>query len=48
METEFGIKSFRIKKGVKTHEMEGHTEAILKIIFIDPTKMGKITKDKIT
>ena len=28
--------------------MEGHTEAIIKIIFIDPTKMSKITKEKIT
>ena len=41
------MKSFRIKKGVKTHDMEGHTEAIIKIFFIDPAKMAKITKEKI-
>lgn len=47
VETDFGIKSFRIKKGVKTHDMEGHTEAIIKIFFIDPAKMARITKEKI-
>jgi WD40 repeat protein len=47
VETDYGIKSFRIKKGVKTHEMEGHTESILKIMVIDPAKMAKITKEAI-
>lgn len=48
VETDFGIKSFRIKKGAKSYDMEGHTEAIIKIIFIDPNKIAKVTKEKIT
>lgn len=48
VETDFEIKSFRIKKGVKTYDMDGHTEAVIKIIFIDPTKIEKATKEKIT
>lgn len=27
--------------------MEGHTEAIIKIVFIDPARMTKITKEKV-
>lgn len=39
LQTDFGIRSFKIKKGVKTHDMEGHTDAILKIIVLEPSKM---------
>ena len=39
IQTDFGIRSFKIKKGVKTHDMEGHTDAILKIIVLEPSKM---------
>ena len=39
IQTDFGLKSFKIKKGVKTHDMEGHGEAILKIIVLEPSKM---------
>ena len=31
-----GITSFMIKKGVKTHDMEGHIDAILKIVVLEP------------
>jgi len=48
VETDFGIKSYRIKKGVKTHDMDGHSEAIIKIFYIDPNKMAKITGEKVT
>jgi WD40 repeat protein len=48
VETDFGITSFRIKKGVKTYDMDGHKETIIKIVFIDPNKMTSITKEKVT
>ena len=47
VQTDFGIKSFKIKKGVKTHDMEGHTDAILKIIVLEPSKMITSHEEKI-
>ena len=46
IQTDFGLKSFKIKKGVKTHDMEGHTDAILKIIVLEPSKMITSHEDK--
>ena len=34
--TDYDITSFMIKKGVKTHDMEGHIDAILKIVVLEP------------
>ncbi len=34
--TDYDITSFRIKKGVKTHDMDGHMDAILKIVVLEP------------
>lgn len=45
--TDYDIHSFRIKKGVKTADMEGHTEPILKIVVLEPSKMIKSTDEKI-
>lgn len=47
IETDYSIRSYRIKKGVKTYDMDGHTEAIINIVFIDPAKMTKITKEQV-
>ena len=47
VQTDYGIVSFGIKKGVKTHDLEGHTEPILKIIVLEPSKMVKSHEDKI-
>ena len=47
LQTDYGLKSFKIKKGVKTHDMEGHTEAILKIIVLEPSKMITSHEEKI-
>ena len=47
IQTDFGLKSFKIKKGVKTHDMEGHGEAILKIIVLEPSKMITSNQEKI-
>jgi WD40 repeat protein len=45
--TDFVLKSFRIKKETKSHNMVGHTGPILKIIALEPSKMEKIMNEKI-
>ena len=45
--TDYDITSFRIKKGVKTHDMEGHIDAILKIVVLEPQRMIKAAEEKI-
>ena len=45
--TDFFVESFRIKKGEKKQDMEGHTAPILKIIVLEPTKMSRETNEKI-
>ena len=45
--TDYGITSYNIKKGVKTTEMEGHTEPILKIIVLEPSKMLRSEEEKV-
>ena len=47
IQTDFGMKSYKIKKGVKTHDMEGHVDAILKIIVLEPSKMITSHEEKI-
>ena len=47
IQTDYGLKSFKIKKGVKTHDMEGHTDAIIKIIVLEPHKMIQNPFEKI-
>lgn len=42
VQTDYCMKSYRIKKGQITHNMEGHTDAILKIIVLEPQKMEKV------
>jgi len=41
VQTNYGIYSLKIKKGVKTHDMIGHTEPILKIIVLEPSRLQK-------
>jgi WD40 repeat protein len=45
--TDYDITSFRIKKGVKTHDMEGHIDSILKIVVLEPQKMIRAAEEKI-
>lgn len=45
--TDYGIQSYKIKKGIKTTEMEGHTEPILKIIVLEPSKMLRADEEKV-
>lgn len=37
--TDRAMKSFRIKMGQKTHDIEGHTDSILKIIALEPQRL---------
>lgn len=37
--TDFFVESYDIIKYEKTQDMEGHTEAILKVIVLEPSKM---------
>ena len=45
--TDYSIVSYNIKKGVKTTEMEGHTEPILKIIVLEPSRMLRAEEEKV-
>ena len=41
------MQAFRIKMGQKTHDIEGHTDSILKIIALEPQRLEQKTKEKI-
>ena len=41
------IQTFRIKVGQKTHDIEGHTDSILKIIALEPSRLEQKTNEKI-
>jgi len=45
--TERCMKAFKIKMGEKTHDIEGHTDSILKIIALEPSRLEQKTKEKI-
>lgn len=45
--TDYDITSFRIKKGVVSQDMEGHTEPIIKIVVLEPSKMIQSADEKI-
>ena len=45
--TDYSIVSYNIKKGVKTTEMEGHTEPILIIIVLEPSRMLRAEEEKV-
>jgi len=40
--TDMGVKSYRIRKGVKKHDMVGHSGPILKIIALEPSKLERL------
>ena len=40
--TDAGVKSYRIRKGVKKHDMVGHSGPILKIIALEPSKLERL------
>jgi WD40 repeat protein len=45
--TDFGVKAYRIRKGVKKHDMVGHNGPILKIIALEPSKLERLQNEKI-
>jgi WD40 repeat protein len=38
--TEYEIRAYKIRKGKKSHDMSGHTGPILKIITLEPERLG--------
>ena len=45
--TDYGLRAYKVKRGQKTQDMLGHSDAILKIITLDPQKLEKIVKESI-
>ena len=45
--TDAMMKAYKIKMGQKTHDIEGHTDSILKIIALEPSRLEQKTKEKI-
>jgi len=45
--TETKMHAYRIKMGQKTHDIEGHTDSILKIIALEPQRLEQKTKEHI-
>lgn len=45
--TDYGVKAYRIRKGVKKHDMVGHNGPILKIIALEPSKLERLQNEKI-
>ena len=33
------MRSYKIRKGVKEHNMDGHSDAIINIVVLEPSKM---------
>lgn len=45
--TDRSIQAFKIKMGQKTHDIEGHTDSIIKIIALEPQRLEQKIKEKI-
>ena len=45
--TERKMLAFKIKMGQKTHDIEGHTDSILKIIALEPSRLELKSNEKI-
>lgn len=41
--TERGMRAYRIKLGQQTQDIEGHTDSILNIVALDPSRLGQKT-----
>lgn len=42
--TDSGVKSYRIRKGLKKHDIVGHSGPILKIIALEPSKLERLNE----
>lgn len=47
IQTEYCLRTYKVKRGQKSHDMQGHTGPILKIITLEPQKLEKITRERI-
>lgn len=47
IQTDYGIRSYRIKQGVQKQDMVGHSGPILKIIALEPSKLERLQNEKI-
>lgn len=47
LHTDYGIRVFRIKRGQKQQDIQGHQGPILKIISLEPQRLEKITRERI-
>lgn len=45
--TDRQMHAFKIKMGQKTHDIEGHTDSILKIIALEPQRLQQQIKEKV-
>ena len=45
--TDYGIRAFKVKRGQKSQDIQGHQGPIIKIITLEPQKLEKITRERI-
>ena len=45
--TDYGVRSYKVKRGQKSQDMLGHQGPILKIITLEPMKLQQITRERI-